>query len=80
MQDELLQLWEDTKFTVIFVTHSIAEAIKISNRILLLSPHPGRVKAEVVDVDKVSHEDGSAAALERDIHNLLFSHEPGHKE
>ena len=80
MQDELLQLWEDTRFTVIFVTHSIAEAIKISNRILLLSPHPGRVKAEVVDVDKVSHEDGSAAALERDIHNLLFASEPGHKE
>ncbi|ACM38251.1 MULTISPECIES: ABC transporter ATP-binding protein [Rhizobium/Agrobacterium group] len=80
MQDELLQLWEDTKFTVIFVTHSIAEAIKISNRILLLSPHPGRVKAEVVDVDKVSQADGSAAALERDIHNLLFSNEPGHKE
>jgi NitT/TauT family transport system ATP-binding protein len=80
MQDELLQLWEDTKFTVIFVTHSIAEAIKISNRILLLSPHPGRVKAEVVEVDKVSHEDGSAAVLERDIHNLLFSSEPGHKE
>ncbi|MEB3044048.1 ABC transporter ATP-binding protein [Rhizobium mulingense] len=80
MQDELLQLWEDTRFTVIFVTHSIAEAIKISNRILLLSPHPGRVKAEVVDVDKISHEDGSAAVLERDIHNLLFSSEPGHKE
>ncbi len=72
MQDELLQLWDDTKFTVIFVTHSIAEAIKISNRILLLSPHPGRVKAEVVDVDKASNEDGTAAALERDIHDLLF--------
>src|SRR6185369_5055192 len=46
-QDELLQLWAETKFTVLFVTHSIAEAIKIGNRILLLSPHPGRVKAEV---------------------------------
>ncbi len=46
-QDELLQLWDDTRFTVLFVTHSIAEAIKIGNRILLLSPHPGRVKAEV---------------------------------
>ncbi|MBA8878962.1 ABC transporter ATP-binding protein [Phyllobacterium myrsinacearum] len=79
MQDELLQLWEDTKFTVIFVTHSIAEAIKISNRILLLSPHPGRVKAEVIDVDHARHDDGSAVALERDIHNLLFS-EPGHRE
>lgn len=79
MQDELLQLWEDTRFTVIFVTHSIAEAIKVSNRILLLSPHPGRVKAEVIDVDRARQDDGSAAALERDIHNLLFS-EAGHRE
>ena len=72
-QDELLQLWAETKFTVLFVTHSIAEAIKIGNRILLLSPHPGRVKAEVVDVDKVSAEDGSAARLEKQIHDLLFA-------
>jgi NitT/TauT family transport system ATP-binding protein len=47
MQDELLQLWDDTRFTVLAVTHSIAEAIKIGNRILLLSPHPGQVKAEL---------------------------------
>jgi NitT/TauT family transport system ATP-binding protein len=72
-QDELLQLWNDTQFTVLFVTHSIAEAIKISNRILLLSPHPGRVKAEVVDVDTVSATDGSAGRLEKDIHDLLFA-------
>jgi NitT/TauT family transport system ATP-binding protein len=72
-QDELLQLWAETKFTVLFVTHSIAEAIKIGNRILLLSPHPGRVKAEVIDVDKVSGEDGSAARLEKQIHDLLFA-------
>jgi NitT/TauT family transport system ATP-binding protein len=73
MQDELLQLWEDTRFTVMFVTHSIAEAIKIGNRILLLSPHPGRVKAEVRGVDKVSAEDGSAARLEQKINELLFA-------
>ena len=47
MQDELLQLWEDTHFTVLFVTHSIPEAVMIGNRILLLSPHPGQVKAEL---------------------------------
>jgi len=47
MQDDLLQLWEDTKFTVLFVTHSIPEAIRIGNRILLLTPHPGRAKAEI---------------------------------
>jgi NitT/TauT family transport system ATP-binding protein len=73
MQDELLQLWEDTHFTVMFVTHSIAEAIRIGNRILLLSPHPGEVKAEVSDVGNVSWEDGSAAALEREIHDMLFA-------
>ena len=72
-QDELLQLWAETKFTVLFVTHSIAEAIKIGNRILLLSPHPGRVKAEIIDVDRVSTEDGSAARLEQQIHDLLFA-------
>src|SRR6202007_2221759 len=72
-QDELLQLWQETKFTVLFVTHSIAEAIKIGNRILLLSPHPGRVKAEVIDVDRVSGEDGSAAGLEKQIPDLVFS-------
>ena len=47
MQEELLQLWEDTKFTVLFVTHSITEAVRIGNRILLLTAHPGQVKGEI---------------------------------
>ncbi|MBM4315637.1 MAG: ABC transporter ATP-binding protein [Deltaproteobacteria bacterium] len=47
MQDELLQLWDDTHFTVLFVTHSIPEAVIVGNRILLLSPLPGQVKAEL---------------------------------
>ncbi len=51
MQDELLRLWEDTKFTVLFVTHSINEAIRIGNRILLMSPHPGQVRAELNSAD-----------------------------
>lgn len=72
-QDELLQLWQDTRFTVLFVTHSIAEAIRIGNRILLLSPHPGRVRAEVVDVDTTSASDGSAGRLEKEIHDMLFA-------
>src|SRR6266705_4113277 len=47
MQDELLQLWDDTHFTVLFVTHSIEEAIIVGSRILVLTPHPGQVKAEL---------------------------------
>src|SRR3954464_3644856 len=72
MQDELLQLWDETQFTVLFVTHSIAEAIKIGNRILLLSPHPGQVKAELNSTGR----DGApqaAASLESEIHAMLFA-------
>jgi len=50
MQDELLLLWQDTRFTMLFVTHSIEEAIVVGSRIVVLSPHPGRVKA-VLDAD-----------------------------
>ncbi|WYK07006.1 ATP-binding cassette domain-containing protein [Cereibacter sphaeroides f. sp. denitrificans] len=76
MQDELLALWEETRFTVLFVTHSIAEAIKIGNRILLLSPHPGRVKAEI----NSTTDPIEAARLEKRIHEMLFVNEPEEEE
>lgn len=47
MQDDLLALWDDTRFTMLFVTHSIEEAIVVGSRIVVLSPHPGRVRAEL---------------------------------
>ena len=47
MQEELKALWDDVGFTVLFVTHSIEEALLVGSRILVLSPHPGRVKAEL---------------------------------
>ena len=72
MQDELMQLWEDTRFTVLFVTHSIPEAIRIGNRILLLSPHPGQVKAEL-NSDGTDAEDASGARLSDRIHHMLFA-------
>ncbi len=75
MQEELLQLWDDTRFAVVFVTHSIEEAIIVGSRILVLSPHPGRVKAEL-NAHQFSHtEQGSAEfmALHRRIHNMLFA-------
>src|SRR5262249_16471885 len=72
MQEELLQLWSDTRFTVLFVTHSIPEAIKIGNRVLLLSPHPGQVKAEL-DTVAANADPERFAELERRIHTMLFS-------
>ncbi len=73
MQDELLALWEDTRFTVLFVTHSIPEAVKIGNRILLLSPHPGQVRAEINGVSRGKENSDEAAALGREIHEMLFA-------
>jgi NitT/TauT family transport system ATP-binding protein len=83
MQEELLQLWDDTHFTVLFVTHSIAEAITIGNRILLLSPHPGQVKAELNSLPRQGSTIDEAKALELRIHTMLFadsveSAEPAH--
>lgn len=72
MQDELMQLWEDTRFTVLFVTHSIPEAVRIGSRILLLSPHPGQVKAELGS-DGTDAVDASGVRLSDRIHRLLFS-------
>jgi NitT/TauT family transport system ATP-binding protein len=75
MQEELLQLWDDTHFTVIFVTHSIPEAIKCGSRILLLSPHPGQVKAELVSVPREGTDPQAAKELEIEIHRMLFADE-----
>jgi NitT/TauT family transport system ATP-binding protein len=73
MQDELLSLWDETRFTVLFVTHSIPEAIKLGSRILLLSPHPGQVKAEINSVPRGKENSNEAAALGREIHDMLFA-------
>ncbi len=72
MQDELLHLWQETSFTLLFVTHSIQEAIRIGNRILLLSPHPGRVKEEVAS-DGSDRTLPSGERLSAMIHESLFA-------
>jgi NitT/TauT family transport system ATP-binding protein len=73
MQDELLELWDEIRFTMIFVTHSIPEAIKCGSRILLLSPHPGQVKAELNSVSRGGADPVAARLLEERIHEMLFA-------
>ena len=74
MQEELLRLWDDVRFTLLFVTHSIEEALVVGNRILLLSPHPGRVRAELnshgYSLDSVGRADFRESVAR--IHRLLF--------
>jgi NitT/TauT family transport system ATP-binding protein len=50
MNMELLRIWERTGITVIFVTHSIAEAVFLSSRAVIMSPRPGRI-TRIVDID-----------------------------
>lgn len=50
LNEDLLKIWRKTNKTVVFVTHNIAEAVFLSDRVVVLSPHPGRVSA-VVDID-----------------------------
>ncbi|MES2942078.1 MAG: ABC transporter ATP-binding protein [Pseudomonadota bacterium] len=77
MQEELLALWEEVRFTLVFVTHSIEEALVVGNRIGLLSPHPGRVRAEINshEFDMASQGSANFQATAQRIHRLLFDEE-----
>jgi len=47
MQGLLVDVWRETRKTVIYVTHNVAEAVYLADRVVVLTPHPGTVKAEV---------------------------------
>jgi NitT/TauT family transport system ATP-binding protein len=47
MQRFLVDVWRETKKTVIYVTHNVAEAVYLADRVIVFSPHPGTVKAQV---------------------------------
>jgi NitT/TauT family transport system ATP-binding protein len=49
LHEELLRIWDETKKTVIFITHSVDEAVSLGDRILLMTAQPGRAKA-LIDV------------------------------
>jgi NitT/TauT family transport system ATP-binding protein len=76
MNLELLQIWEQTGSTVIFVTHSIAEAVFLSTRVVVMSPRPGRVTG-LVDIDlprprgNETREAARYAELIRDVRRTL---------
>ena len=75
MQDELLRLWAETRTTILFVTHSITEAVKVGTRILLLTPHPGEVKCEMQSNGSNEPGPDGLRPSER-IHQALFGTVP----
>lgn len=78
MQEELLGLWRDAAFTLLFVTHSIEEALVVGSRILLLSAHPGRVRAELNShqYDLASQGSAEFQASAQRVHRMLFEQAP----
>lgn len=68
LQGELLKIWEKIKTTVVFVTHSIDEAIFLADRIVIMTARPGRVK-EIIDIDLPRPRDADIrASSEFNIH------------
>jgi NitT/TauT family transport system ATP-binding protein len=49
LQEGLLRIWEQERKTVVFITHSMEEAVLLGDRVMLMTPRPGRIK-EMIDV------------------------------
>ena len=58
LQDDLLRIWSSERKTALFVTHNISEAIYLADRVVVMSPHPGRIKTILaVDLPRPRSED-----------------------
>jgi sulfonate transport system ATP-binding protein len=63
LQDHLLDLWADTKPTLIVVTHDVDESIVLADRVVVMRPHPGRIEDEIA-VDLPRPRDRQSAAFD----------------
>lgn len=73
MQDELTKIWQKTNKTILFVTHSIHEAIKLSDRVIVMGIRPGRVIADIhVDLPRPrKRSNPDVVKLESQVMDLL---------
>jgi len=77
LQDDLLGIWEESRRTVVFITHSIDEAIRLADRIVVMSARPGRIKASLpVTLPRPRHvldmsEDAEYIRLRNEVWELL---------
>jgi NitT/TauT family transport system ATP-binding protein len=78
MQEELIRITAANPRTVLFITHSVEEAVYLADRIVVLSRHPGRVR-EIIDIDAARERDGwSARAIEEVMETPSFTHLRAH--
>ncbi|MES2601550.1 MAG: ABC transporter ATP-binding protein [Pseudomonadota bacterium] len=72
LQDHLLDLWADTKPTLVLVTHDVDEAVVLADRVIVMRPRPGRLFEEI-RVDLTRPRDRASAAFEAVKHQVLAS-------
>ena len=65
MQRLLADVWRETRKTVIYVTHNVAEAVYLADRVVVMTPHPGRLKSEIEH-----HAAAAARSAERRVSRL----------
>ncbi len=70
MRGELLRLWQREKMTILFVTHDVDESVQLADRVVVMTPRPGRI-AEIVPVDLPHPRDVGSAEYGR-IKNHLY--------
>ncbi|MCA1324419.1 ABC transporter ATP-binding protein [Herbaspirillum sp. alder98] len=80
LQDELLRIWDEFRKTIVFVTHSIEEAIYLADRIVVMTYRPGTIKRDIV-VDLPRLRDPAAPefnALKRELGQLVMEEQQRH--
>ena len=73
LQKELLDIWEETKKTIVFITHSVDEAVFLADRIVVLTQRPGRV-CEIIPIDQERPRDRTSvefAKIRRHVLDLI---------
>jgi NitT/TauT family transport system ATP-binding protein len=76
LQKELLEIWEKTKKTIIFITHSVDEAVYLADRIFVLTPRPGRI-CQIFPIELTRPRDRTSvefAQLRRQVLDLIGQH------
>ncbi len=66
LMDDLVDLWSRERFTAVYVTHNLAEAVRLGHRVVVLSRRPGRVR-EVVEIDAPLEGRGPMEAVQRQL-------------
>lgn len=78
LQDELLNMYEQKKPTIIFVTHDIDEAVYLSTKVIVMAPSPGRI-VDVIDINNSHPRDRTSEEFENYRHKVFQSFEKAHE-